>query len=113
MCQAAKGRVGRDGLDEGKKVMRQSEGPHDGGSAPSPMDESKLSARETPSDALSKLGQSMKEIDVSPEVTSPHKPNFLAQVHETSPEQKASHMANKAQKGKGRMKKIVREKGLS
>lgn len=112
-CQATVGKAGRGGMDVGRKVMRQSEGPHDGRSAPTPMEEADLSAKETPGDALSKMGQSMKETDVSTKVTSPHKPRYVAQVHETSPEQKAGQMANKAQKGKGQMKKIAREKGLN
>lgn len=77
------------------------------------MEESDLSARETLRDALPNVGQSMKKTDAPSEVTSPHKPNLMAQVQDTSPKQKIVQMANKSQKGKGWMKKIAREKGLS
>ena len=79
-----------------------------GGSASSPMEESKPNAWEIVSDALSKRGQSAQETENSPEVTSPQKPKKSTQAYEVNTEQKTGQGIMKIQNGKGRIKKLAR-----
>ena len=85
-CQAVEGRIRWDKMEVGKQALWQNEGPLNGGggSASSPMEESKPNAREIVSDALSKRGQSAQETENSPEVTSPQKPKKSTQAYEVS-----------------------------
>ena len=84
-----------------------------GGSASSPMEESKPNAWEIVSDVLSKRGQSAQETENSPEVTSPQKPKKSTQAYEVNTEQKTGQGIMKIQNGKGRIKKLARVQGLA
>jgi len=71
------------------------------------------STRELVCDTLSNMGRNAQESKDPPEVTSPHKPTNLAQAYETSGEQQADQGVIKAQAGRGRIKKLAREQGLT
>lgn len=112
MCQEVVGKEGRGGMGVAETDTVQREGPHGEGSAPIPMDGPDLSTQEA-FDALSNAGRSMKQADGPSEVANPCKPNLMTQVQETSPVQNITQKASNSHIGKGKMKKIAREKGLS
>lgn len=62
-------------------------------------------------DAFSKVGFPFHEIENSPEVISPHKPNKEVQDGVIVEEHKSAQEVSKLQKNKGRLKKAAKEKG--
>ena len=55
--------------------------------------------------------QPISKVESLNKATSPYKPMILAQTQETIADQAAAQDVIKSQKGKGRIKKIAREKG--
>lgn len=86
VCQAAESKIRLDNVEAGEQVSRQTEGPRDGRSSPSPMEVSKIGMWEKVSDVLSKIGPYAQEIDDPSEVTSPQKPTNPSQTCEANRE---------------------------
>ena len=125
-CQRAKSGISLGTLEAGKLVQRQEVVSRDGEPTPSPMEVfgtqesegdvlSKMgqSGQKGVSDVLSKMGQSAHEINDHLEVTSPHKPLKSAHAYEDNNEQRPDQGITKAQEGRGRIKKLARELGLT
>lgn len=87
MCQVAEDMVRLDKKDVGDHTSRQKDGPHDKGSAPTPMIKSESDMREMASNALSNKSQCTQEAKNSTEVTSPQKPTNWAQTREETANQ--------------------------
>ena len=113
MCQAAEVRPGWDIKETDEKDLRQKDGSHGEEPAPIPIEKSNPITRVGENSALLSKSQLNSEAESYAEVTSPHEPMNWAQTHEANADQTTAQEIVKSRKGKGCIKKIAREKGLT
>nr|POE68242.1 hypothetical protein CFP56_26137 [Quercus suber] len=109
--QTAEVRYGKDIKETDKKDLGKKDGSCAGSPNPIPLDKSDLVTQMGESSALISRCQPTPMFESLTGVTSPHKPMIWAQMQEENAGQAATQNDIKSKRGKGRIKKIAREKG--